>query len=199
MKRVGSWIFRFAAFLGFLQIAITVTPVLSYWNHALTGSWGSEEGETLIILGAEGLGYGVIGQTSYIRAYNAAIICRTSRFHKIVVAGKEAAPLMRDFLISQGIPGGSVVVEGESTSTRENALFVARLLQGDTGRKVLLTSDYHSRRAMMVFRKAGLDVSLIPSPDVVKRVPDLTQRWSIMVQLATETVKLGWYKMRGWI
>jgi len=48
-----------------------------------------------------------------------------------------------------------VVAENYSRSTRENALNTARLLAGDTGTLVLMTSDFHMYRALRAFRKAG--------------------------------------------
>lgn len=199
MRAAGRWFFRFAALLGCLQILVTVTPVLGYWSHALSAPWGPEDGDTLIVLSSGDTGNGFVGLTSYWRCFTATLFWRAGHFRKMIVSGNDAAGPMRDFLVAQGIPRDSIVVENESKSTRENALFVSRLLAGDTGRKILVTSDYHSRRALAVFRRAGVEATAIPSPDAGKRINDLKQRWSVFCELTLETVKVVYYKAHGWM
>lgn len=58
----------------------------------------------------------------------------------------------------------TIVIEGKSRNTLENAKFSAVLLQkkGLKPPYVLVTSAFHMRRALMIFKKAGVDV--IPYP-----------------------------------
>jgi uncharacterized SAM-binding protein YcdF (DUF218 family) len=106
---------------------------------------------------------------------------------------------MQEFLVCQGVPAQAILLEPDSRSTRENALFTRRLLGDAPGRKVLLTSDYHTFRAYRAFRKAGLTVLPRPFPDVLKRANAWQSRWPIFLGLATETLKIGYYWARGWI
>jgi uncharacterized SAM-binding protein YcdF (DUF218 family) len=106
---------------------------------------------------------------------------------------------MRDFLVSSGVPSEAVFLEDRSHSTLENALYTRELVSGWPGKKVLLTSDVHMYRAWRVFRKAGLETTPRPIPDVLKGAADWWARWNHSWALLTETVKIGYYKARGWI
>jgi uncharacterized SAM-binding protein YcdF (DUF218 family) len=178
---------------------ITATPVLQPWISALSTNWGSDDGDTLIVLGGDFTGPGLMGVNTYWRCGYAVATWRAGHFRHVVVSGKDVAEPMRDFLVSQGIPRDAIVLEDKSNSTRENALFVAQLLQNDPGRRVLVTSDYHMFRALRAFRKVGIDVSPLPYPDARRSMRSLSQRWAIFALLAGETTKLVWYKFRSWI
>ena len=84
---------------------------------------------------------------------------------KILVSGGAVgdtteASVMKSVLMSWGVPEGSIVVEGRSRNTFENALFSFELL-GAT-RVNLVTSALHTRRAKMVFEKVGFSVEVLP-------------------------------------
>lgn len=109
-----------------------------------------------------------------------------------------AAP-MRDFLECAGIPASIMLMEARSNNTRENALYTKELLTGIPGRRVLVTSDYHMFRAHRAFTKAGLEVLPSPFPDVRKRGSVWNGRWPAFLDLVLETIKIGYYWMKGWI
>jgi len=189
-----------ASCLGLLLITVTVAvPLLHYWTTALSTPWRDESGDVLIVLGGDIVAPDIIGQTSYWRSVYAVRAWHTGGYHRIVVTGENIAPLMKEFITSQGVPPQVVLVENAATSTRENALNVAALLRGDTSRKVLLTSDFHMRRALGAFRRAGVDASPLAIPDAHKRLNDWTQRWSIFWMLLQETAKVAYYKAHGWV
>src|SRR4030095_10393060 len=106
-------------------------------------------------------------------------------------APSPVAAAMANFLKFQGVPPEAIHLESQSHSTRENALYSAPLLKDLPGRKVLLTSDYHAFRARRAFAKAGIDVSVLPVPDVLKRSSRLLSRWSCFLELLEETVKIA--------
>lgn len=188
-----------AACLGLLLITVTVTPLLRYWTAALSTPWRTGNGGVLIVLGGDIVATDMIGLSSYWRSSYAVREWRTGRYSRIVLSGRDIAPLMRNFIVGQGVPPQSVTVENAAVSTRENALNVAALLRTDPGRKVLLTSDFHMRRALAAFRRAGMDVTPLPIPDARKRLADWTQRWGIFETLVEETGKVAYYKAHGWI
>jgi uncharacterized SAM-binding protein YcdF (DUF218 family) len=106
---------------------------------------------------------------------------------------------MRDFLEAHGVPREAIQIETQSTTTHENALRVAELLAHVPGSKVLLTSDYHMFRAFRAFKKAGLEVLPRPFPDAGKRAVGWAGRWPAFVDLIVEMMKIGYYRVRGWI
>ena len=106
---------------------------------------------------------------------------------------------MARFLVFEGIPGSAIQTETASTSTRENALYAARLLSGARGRLVLLTSDFHTYRAHRAFLKAGLAVQPRPFGDALKRSGSAAGRWSVFLEELDEVAKIVYYRARGWI
>ncbi len=198
MKFFRRWLFRFAAALGCLHILIVITPVLGWWTHTLSAPWAADDGDTLIVLGSDSGNAGMVGLASYWRCFTATLLWRSGHFQRLVVSGVDAAIPMRDFLVSQGIPSDRILVENAAVSTRENALFVRPLLPAHPGRVILLTSDYHSRRALAVFRKAGIEATALPSPDAGKRINHWLQRWEVFWDLSVETIKTLYYRIHGW-
>jgi len=134
----------------------------------------------------------------------AARAYREGAFKQIIVTGggDDAVPIaepMKSFLVYLGVPASIIEVESHSMSTRENALFVKRMIADRPGRKVLLTSDYHMFRAYRVFEKVGLDVQPRPYPDVRKRAGNWRGRLPAFLDLLEESGKIIYYRGRGWI
>ena len=187
------------AAIGMLVVVVTATPLVKWWSRMLAGHWTDPRGEVLIVLGGGAMDGEVLALDSYWRCIYASLAWKEGTFRKIVVSGEGVAPIMRDFLVAQGVPAAAVVVENSSSSTRENALAAKALLAGDAGTKVLLTSDFHMLRAHAAFTKAGLKVLPRPFPDGIKRATKLSRRWDVFMDLAGETGKLAYYWAKGWI
>lgn len=68
------------------------------------------------------------------------------------------AEAMRDFLVGDGVPAASVLVEDRSRNTEENLQFSAELIaeRGLAAPSAVVTSDFHALRAALLMRKAGL-------------------------------------------
>jgi uncharacterized SAM-binding protein YcdF (DUF218 family) len=92
-----------------------------------------------------------------------------------------------------------MVAEWRSTSTRENAIETAKLIQDMPGKKVLLTSDFHMYRAIRVFRKLGIEVTPMPVPDVLRSTEHWNGRFPAFETMVVESVKIAYYGLRGWI
>jgi len=92
--------------------------------------------------------------------------------------GRPEAQQMRDVLRVMGLPDAVMLLETESLTTDENALYTARLLaERDIRRVLLVTSAFHMRRAAAVFRARGVEV--IPAPTDYQRLvaPGVLPRW----------------------
>ena len=140
LRRLWRAAVALLAALGFVVVVVTATPLVDWWARRLSGDWTDARGETLIVLGGSMLDQGVIGDSSYWRSVYAA---RTyaDGFRRVVISGggypgNPAAAAMRQFLICQGVPAAAITIETESTSTRQNALYTARLLAGDSSRQL---------------------------------------------------------------
>src|SRR5438874_6499050 len=189
---------------GLQSVRVPVTPAVRWGARVLTGTASEPRGDVLIVLGGSILDDGTIGVSSYWRSVHAARIFREGGFRRMIVtgAGASATPIaipMRDFMVSLGVPGDAVQVETGASSTRENAVFTSRLLGASEGRKVLVTSDYHMFRAWRAFRKAGVDAAPSPLPDLSAASSCWSCRWQIFITLTTESAKIAYYYVRGWI
>lgn len=195
---------RILAGLGLMLLIVTVTPLDAWWATHLAGPWNDPKGDVLIVLGGSPVQQGVIGESSYRRAVYAVRTWREGGFKAIVLIGggppgHSVAEAMCDFMVAEGVPREMIWVETRSRSTRENALFAKAILDSIPGRKILLTSDYHMYRARLVFQKVGLEVVPRPFPDIRKRAENPLGRWDAFLELGTETGKIGYYYLRGWI
>ncbi|HXG35080.1 MAG TPA: YdcF family protein [Bryobacteraceae bacterium] len=184
---------------------VHVTPLVPWVAAWLSDDWRGTHGDVLIILGAEQLGDGTIGISSYWRAVYGARAFHAGNFRMVVISGGTTMPgpslasQMAEFMAALGVPRDRIVLEERSWNTRLNALYTAAMVRNWPGKKVLLTSDYHMRRARRCFLRAGLDVEPAPFPDVMKRFNNPLERWVCAWVVGVEVVKLAWYWAKGWI
>lgn len=187
------------ASIGFVFLLATLTPFVSWYGGKLAGPWNDPGGDTLIVLSGGDLADGFPAENTMLRCLYAVRAWRTGHFRKVVVSGAVIGGHMRSLMAAEGVPAEAIVVENESLSTHESALAAARLLAGDAGSKVLLTSDYHMFRSARAFRKASLEIKPYPIPDARKRAVSLIRRWPAFLDEAVETAKIAYYSLRGWI
>ena len=70
------------------------------------------------------------------------------------------AHAMRDYLMENGVPQESILVDDTSFNTRQNIRNAAELLKEHAAQRVLIvTSDYHLPRAMALAQDEGLDAT----------------------------------------
>ena len=192
----------FCAAIGFLMVLTTLVPLTRWWALRLASPWEDSRGDTLIVLSGSSNDE-FVGYNTYLRCQYATMAWREGGFRKVIVSGGPASSpqslAMKSFLISVGVPESAIVVETRSTSTRENALFTKELVSAADGKLVLLTSEYHTYRAARVFRKIGLNVSPRPIPDISKRSSSFVGRWPAFLDLCAETIKIVYYRARGWM
>lgn len=212
----GRWLRRITIIIGLWWLLVTLTPIDLWWAEQYAKPWGDPgRGKVLVVLGGDEMPDSILGASSYLRSVYAVRAMREHHYDKVILSGgtlnsnpasPPVAQVMYDFLRGHGLDMTNVVVEGRSRSTRENAEQVLQLLTAGAedgrppaGKIILLTSDYHIRRAGRVFAKLGMDVETWPAPDVLKRGSFRDQRAALFWQLLLETGKSGWYWWRGWI
>lgn len=196
-KTARRWIGRAFALIGVATCIVLFTPLASWWAHAYSGPIEEPTGDVLILLNAAADDGGEISYSSFWRARYAVHAWRDGTFKTLVVSGNE--PSVLEFLVASGVPRNAIVAEMRSTTTRENGVETAKLVGGMSGRKVLLTSDFHVYRATRVFRKLGIEVAPMPIPDAIKRGSNWRGRCSAFEDLVLETVKIGYYRYKRWI
>lgn len=202
LRRAWRFIRSVATALGVALLVVTCTPVTSWYTGRLAGPWTDASGDVLVVLSGSGVSQGMLGESSYWRAYYAALAWREGGWRNVIVLGggePSTADNMKLFLEAAGLPASAILTETQSLSTRESALNVKPMLERLPGRKVLMTSDYHMFRAWRVFRKLGLNVTPRPIPDAGKRALAWNLRWGVFQELSVESVKIVYYYVRGWI
>jgi uncharacterized SAM-binding protein YcdF (DUF218 family) len=112
------------------------------------------------------------------------------------------ANAMANVAIRLGIPAKDIVIENRSRNTWENAEAVQKLLPGKT--VVLVTSAFHMRRSLAMFKKQGF--SVLPAPvgyRSLTRHGSFTDYLPQASALATSSMaiaehfSLAWYRMTG--
>jgi uncharacterized SAM-binding protein YcdF (DUF218 family) len=198
LHKAGRVFNRLFAAIGLITVLVMATPIVTWWALAYSGPLERPKGDILILLAAAKDDRGGISFSSYWRARHALLAWQTGGFKKIVISGGEG-PGILNFLIVEGVPREAMIAEWRSTSTRENAIETAKLIQDMPGRKVLLTSDFHMYRAVRVFRKLGIEVTPMPVPDVLRSTEHWNGRFPAFETMVGESAKIAYYGLRGWI
>ena len=100
------------------------------------------------------------------RVWHAARLYKAGKAPIVIPTGdgdrESTEPLLLDF----GVPQEAIVGEYKARNTEENAKFVGKLLSGRGSRpKVLLvTSAWHMKRSLLMYRKYAAELEIIPAP-----------------------------------
>ena len=149
------------------------------------------------------------------RVWHAARLYRAGKAPLIIVSGgnlpwlgerQPEAEAIQAILVELGVPIAAIVVEGNSRSTRENAIYTAQLLRELRLQKILLvTSAIHMTRALATFKVAGVNV--VPAPTDFQAIPQSRHLLSWLPDAGAllgsslaikEYLGLWVYRWRGW-
>ena len=102
------------------------------------------------------------------RVWHAARLYKAGKAPLIAPTGRgeqeSTVPLLRDL----GVPESAIVVENKARNTEENARFVEKILeprntQNTRKRVLLVTSAWHMRRSVLMYRKYAPSLEIIPA------------------------------------
>jgi len=109
-----------------------------------------------------------VNGASAIRILEAARIFRLKPGRKITVSGTEdVSGVIKDVLVSLGIPGERIVIEGHSRTTMESGANLAILMKGK--KVILVTSAGHMPRSIRIFRNYGMHPVPAPTDFMTRR------------------------------
>lgn len=95
----------------------------------------------------------------------------------VLSGGKGEARRMKPAIERLGVPASALVLEERSHNTGDNALNTVELAREYGFQRILLvTSSIHMPRAVLLFRRTGLDVIPVPVPETAHRA-NWTDRW----------------------
>jgi uncharacterized SAM-binding protein YcdF (DUF218 family) len=172
-----------------LTLAALLLPVagLYFSESILCVDSGTGRGEALVVLG---------GEKNY-RPSRALELFREGSRTFILITGTGDWNDVRLYLEGNGVPPAAIQLEKESRNTKQNAEFAVKLLrERHVTRAVIVTSWFHSRRALNCFRHYAPEIEFTASPTVLDRPkahwPDKYERVSVL----SEYIKLLGYWVR---
>jgi uncharacterized SAM-binding protein YcdF (DUF218 family) len=99
------------------------------------------------------------------RAVRAAELFKQGAAPKVLVSGLGDNASNRKLLEQNGVTNTAIILENKSHTTRENAEFSIPMLRALGARRVIIvTSWYHSRRALMCFEHYAPDIQFYSRP-----------------------------------
>ena len=137
------------------------------------------------------------------RVWHAARIFKAGKAPVIVPSGTGSDRCEVPFLVDLGVPREAIRAEAESRNTEENAKFVAELLKDrDRPKALLVTSAWHMRRALLMYRRYAPDLEIVPAPsdyeNTVKRAQPLTGGDFFPDFYALEASSTAWKEILGY-
>jgi uncharacterized SAM-binding protein YcdF (DUF218 family) len=174
--------------LGLSLAALFLSVAGLYFSESiLCVDSGSRKGDALVVLG---------GEKNY-RPSRALELFREGSRSFILITGTGDWNDVRLYLEGNGVPPAAIQLEKESRNTKQNAEFGVKLLrERHVTRAVIVTSWFHSRRALNCFRHYAPEIEFTASPTVLDRPkghwPDKYER----VWVLSEYLKLLGYWVR---
>jgi uncharacterized SAM-binding protein YcdF (DUF218 family) len=139
-------------------LILLVAAGLGAWffpQPVLTVDSGPVRAEVMVVLGGGGPE----------RPERAAELFQAGEAPLIICSGLGDAHAHKAHLVNAGIPAAAVLLENKSHTTRENAEFTIALLQArHITNAIIVTSWYHSRRALACFEHYAPDIRFYSRP-----------------------------------
>ena len=139
----------------FLLLLLLVGAALFFPGPFLTVDSGPVRADVLVLLGGG----------SRERPERTAELFKEQVAPRIIVSGAGDCEINRHLLVAAGVPAKLIALENKSTTTKENAqLTIKWLREQKLKRVVLVTSWYHSRRALACFRHYAPEIQFYSRP-----------------------------------
>jgi len=139
----------------------------------------------------------VLGGETVYRPARALELYQQGAATNVIISGEGDCEGVRLTLTGKGVSPAAIQLECESRTTRENAKFTVPLLRAQHAKRVIIvTSWFHSRRALYCFRHYAPEIEFISLPTSA----DLPQHhWPSKWQrrwVLSEYIKLLYYRVR---
>jgi uncharacterized SAM-binding protein YcdF (DUF218 family) len=141
--------------------------------------------DVIVVLGGDGLP----------RAARAAELWLAGVAPHVLVSGAGDCQMIREAMIERGVDGRAISVECRSHSTWQNAAFSAPILAAmDVRQAILVTSWFHSRRAIACFSATSSDITWYSVPAKVRRISWMLFYDAEGIAVLEEGLKTIWYR-----
>ncbi len=170
------------AVLGLLAVVVSVA--FCFPQRVLCVDSGNVQGDVLVVLG------GGSGE----RPVRAAELFRAGTASRIILSGRGDSANNRRILVARGVPASAIQAEQKSTTTRENAQFSIALLRALGAKRVIIvTTWYHSRRALHAFQHYAPDIEFYSRPSYYGYPRAQWSRQGVTGSIRVEYLKLAGY------
>jgi uncharacterized SAM-binding protein YcdF (DUF218 family) len=138
-----------------IALLLLLTALWLFPQQVLVVDDGNVKADVIVLLG------GGSGE----RPTRAAELFRSNAAPRILVSGAGDTDGNRLLLMHRGVPASAISLEPNSRTTKENALLSIPLLRANGAKRVILvTTWYHSRRALKCFRHYAPDLTFYSCP-----------------------------------
>jgi uncharacterized SAM-binding protein YcdF (DUF218 family) len=140
-----------------LVLAVLFVAALFFFpQQFLCVDSGPAKADVIIVLGGGG---------AHERPVRAAELFNEHAAPRILISGAGDDEINRRALIRYGVPASAIEIEGQSRTTRQNAMFSVALLRAQHVQSaIIVTSWYHSRRALCTFEHFGDGIKFYSCP-----------------------------------
>lgn len=155
---------------GFVWFLIFYTPLIWFLAEPLRTMHAPGPSDAIVAF-AGGVGESGRPGQGYEERVKRSIELYNAGFAKRIIfssGDKNVYPesyLMKTLAFSLGVPESAIVIENKAANTYENVKFTAKILDAMGCRKIILVSSpYHARRALLVFRKIAPEKEVVFTP-----------------------------------
>jgi len=190
-----------------LYLVVFHTPLVWFIGDQLVVRHTPRESDAIVVFSGD-------GESTYRNASYQRRALDAVRFYKqryapaiFLSSGKEQdlseVEVIKLYLIEKGVAKSAIhILDKFPHSTHQNVKMVSHELQANGVRSILfLTSPYHGRRALWVWRKQDPTL-LVLTPSVID-TPSATPQWSASVDqiriIAYEYIAIVYNWLRGWL
>jgi uncharacterized SAM-binding protein YcdF (DUF218 family) len=154
MRRFRRYFLR--AGVGFLAVGLMLGVLAHFFPHQiLKVDSGPTRAGALVVLGGD----------STERAERAVELFRAGEAELVICSGYGDDAENKARLVNSAVPAADVLLESKSRTTRENAEFtIAMLRERHIQSAIIVTSWYHSRRALACFEHYAPDIKFYSRP-----------------------------------
>lgn len=151
-------------------LTLFYTPLVWYLSKPLKMSEPPVKSDAIVVFAGGAGESGKAGQGYEERVYRAVELYKQGYADKLIFSSGyayflEEARVMKAVAVSLGVSEDAIILEDKANSTYKNVLFTKEILDKRKMNSILLVSSpYHMRRAVLVFKKIAKGIKVTPSP-----------------------------------
>lgn len=166
----------------------------------------AEKADVIIIHGGSTTKDNKLPLLAQQRLNKGLFLWRSDYSKNIIVSGGKTqfnnveAEIMANSLMERGVPTSTILLETESTSTKENVANSLKLISEHGFQSALIvTSPYHSLRTKLVWKKHWPEGQIIITPADNKLSQSGVNPYLALYSVTREYVAIVWYKLNNWL